>query len=116
MERIFRPFEVLHRIDRGLINALSESQLKVLLLLVASAVKNGGKGKLERETIESFADICFNGEDLFIVCQNLKRFGLGKLTCCNQKNPGISPCLGENWKDLSIGISFSNFSRKRKKK
>ncbi len=115
MGKIFNPLKILKQIDRRVINLLSKKQLKLLLLLVASAAKNNGKGELKHETIENFAGVYFSGEDLFVVCQSLKRFGWGKLTCCEQKNPKIPPCLGENWKDLPIGISFRIDKRRKSK-
>ncbi len=106
MGKTFDPLRILKQIDRRLISLLSKKQLKLFLLLLSSVAKTNGRGKLERETIKNFAGAYFNKEDLFVICQSLKKFGLGKLTCCKQENPKIMPCFGENWKDLSIGISF----------
>ncbi len=112
---MFKPLKILEQVDRRLISVLSKEQLELLLLLVASAAKNNGKGKLERETIGNFADVCFNGEDLFVLCQNLMRFGYGRLTCCREDNPKTPPCLTDNWKNLPIGVIFWT-KQKRKKK
>lgn len=90
-------------------NLLSKKQLKLLLLLLSSAAKNNGEGKLERETIDNSADIYFSGDDLFVICRMLKRFGLGSLTCCDNNRKKILPCLGKDWKNLPIGIRFSDF-------
>lgn len=112
MGKIFNPLEILKRIEKSLMNRLSERQLKLLLLLSAAA-KNNGKGELELETIKNCANICFGGEDLFVVCQTLKKLGWGKLTCCKCNYIRIPPCLRKNWKNLLIGIEFS-FERRMK--
>jgi hypothetical protein len=106
MKKVFRPLRILKKIDSYLIDVLSRKQLTVLLLLVVVAVENNGKGEFEPETIKKFAGKYFSGEDLFVICQILKRFGWGRLTCCKGENPETPPCLTENWKDLHIGVEF----------
>lgn len=108
MEKVFRPLRILKQIDPYLIDILSRKQLTVLLLLIVVAVENNGKGEFKPETIKNFADKYFSGEDLFVICQILKRFKWGRLTCCKEKNPEIPPCLTENWRDLHIGVEFSD--------
>ncbi|MCK4904761.1 hypothetical protein KAS42_00760 [bacterium] len=108
MEKIFRSFKILKKIDSYLINILSGKELTALLLLVVVAVENNGTGKFKPETIKKFADKYFSGKDLLVICKLLRKFGWGRLTCCKQNNPQNPPCLSEKWKDLPIGISFSD--------
>ena len=108
MEKIFRPLEILEQIDSYLIDVLSVRELTALLLLVVVAMKNDGSGKFESKTIKNLADKYFSGKDLFVICRILKRFHWGRLTCCKERNSKNPPCLSENWKDLPIGISFSD--------
>lgn len=115
MEKTFEPLKILKQVENKLIDALSSEQLDLFLLLFVSAAKNNGEGKLKRETLENLTDISFNGEDLFILCRELKKLGCGKLTCCNQKNPRVFPCLEEGWETLPIGIEFFDWTKNRRK-
>jgi hypothetical protein len=109
MGKGFRPLRIIKQIDTYLINILSRKQLTALLLLVVVAMKNNGSGEFEPETIKNLADKYFSGKDLYVICQILKRFEWGKLTCCKEKHPEGPPCLTEKWRDLHIGVKFLEY-------
>lgn len=115
MGKKFNAIEILEIIDSHLINFLSKNQLNILILLIATARKNNGSGKLEPETIKNLAGEYFNGEDLFVICQILKRFGWGELACCKEENPRNPPCLTENWQNLNIGVEFFGIQKPDRK-
>lgn len=106
MGKKYRPLRILKQVEPYLISVLSKRQLKIFLLLIVVAKENNGRGEIEYITIKNLAGECFNGEDLFVICQVFKRFGWGRLTCCKENNPELPPCLTENWRDLRIGVDF----------
>ena len=107
MRKVFSRRRALKNIESHLLEILSERELKILLLLVTAAEENNGMGEIEPEIIQNSVEEYSFGRNLFVVCQILKNLGWGRLTCCKGQNSKKLPCLGEDWKNLHIGVVFS---------